>query len=115
MLSEPKSKQKNANHVFQISVLNNQLASYFATLSYQLKPEEQLSDDEVRSIRSVYFVLYETAEHINENKNSEAPLDEIKFVRNNHTQATIQPDLFLAMQQTAGNLKKEIFQLNFKE
>lgn len=115
MLSEPKSKQKNANHVFQISVLNNQLASYFATLSYQLKPEEQLSDDEVRSIRSVYFVLYETAEHINENKNSEAPLDEIKFVRNNHTQAIIQPDLFLAMQQTAGNLKKEIFQLNFKE
>ncbi len=115
MLSEPKSKQKNANHVFQISVLNNQLASYFATLSYQLKPNEQLTDEDARAIRSVYFILHETAERISENPNTEITFDEIKFVRNQNNEATIQPDLFLAMQQTANNLKKEIFQLNFKE
>jgi uncharacterized membrane protein (TIGR01666 family) len=115
MLSEPKSKQKNANHVFQISILNNQLASYFATLSYQLKPGEKLSDEEIRAIRSVYFVLNETAGRIGENENKETTFDEIKFVRDNNSHTTIQPDLFLAMQQTAGNLKKEIFQLNFKE
>jgi uncharacterized membrane protein (TIGR01666 family) len=115
MLSEPKSKQKNANHVFQFSVLNNQLSSYFATLSYQLKPGEQLSDDDIRAIRSVYFILHEGLEKITNQQSSDAILSEIKFARGNHQYAATQPDLFIAMQQTATHIKKEIYHINFAE
>ncbi len=115
MLAEPKSKQKNANHVFQFSVLNNQLSSYFATLSYQLKPGEQLLDDDIRAIRSVYFILYESLEKIYNQEFSDLVLGEIKFVYGNNKYAATQPDLFIAMQQTATNLKKEITKINFIE
>lgn len=115
MLSEPKSKQKNSNHVFQFSVLNNQMSSYFATLSYQLKAGEQLSDEDIRAIRSVYFVLHESSEKISTQQTPDSILGEIKFTRSNNQYAAIQPELFIAMQQTATNIKKEINQINFSE
>jgi uncharacterized membrane protein YccC len=115
MLSEPKSKQKNSKHVFQFSVLNNQMSSYFATLSYQLKSGEQLSDEDLRAIRSVYFILHESFEKITTQETSDTILREIKFTRSNNQIAAIQPELFIAMQQTATNIKKEIYQINFTE
>lgn len=38
MLSEPKSKQKNAKPLYQFVVLNHMLTSHIATLSYYVKP-----------------------------------------------------------------------------
>jgi hypothetical protein len=38
MLSEPKSKQKNATRLHQFVVLNDMLTSHIATLSYYVKP-----------------------------------------------------------------------------
>ena len=115
MLSEPKSKQKNSNHVFQFTVLNNQMSSYLATLSYQLKLGEQLSDDDIRAIRSVYFILHESLEKIITQQTTDLIFGEIKFTPNKNQYAAIQPELFIAMQQTATNIKKEINQINFTE
>ena len=115
MLSEPKSKQKNSNHVFQFTVLNNQMSSYLATLSYQLKLGEQLSDDDIRAVRSVYFILHESLEKIITQQTTDLIFGEIKFTPNKNQYAAIQPELFIAMQQTATNIKKEINQINFTE
>lgn len=110
MLAEPKSKQKNATNVFQFTVLNNQLTSYLATLSYQLNTNQYLNEDEVRAMRSIYFVLSESVEKITSNQN----LPEITFAKNNYP-AQLQTDLFMAMQQTATNIKKEVANITFTE
>lgn len=64
MLSEPKSKQSQADVLYRLVVLNNQLTSYLATLSYQLDTNENLSAEQLKQLRSVWFVLKESYEKI---------------------------------------------------
>jgi hypothetical protein len=63
----------------------------------------------------VYFVLHESSEKISTQQTLDSILGEIKFTRSNNHYAAIQPELFIAMQQTATNIKKEINQINFSE
>ncbi|MES2560504.1 MAG: FUSC family membrane protein [Bacteroidota bacterium] len=64
MLSEPKSKQSQADILYRLVVLNNQLTSYLSTLSYQLEANENISTEQLKQLRSVWFVLKETYEKI---------------------------------------------------
>lgn len=64
MLSEPKSKQTQAATLYRLVVLNNQLTSYLATLSYQLESNSSLSAEELKQLRSIWFVLKETYEKV---------------------------------------------------
>jgi len=91
------------------------MSSYLATLSYQFKLGEQLSDEDIRAIRSVYFILHESLEKIITQQTPDLIFGEIKFTRNNNQYAAIQPELFIAMQQTATNIKKEINQIKYTE
>ena len=64
MLSEPKSKQSQADILYRLVVVNNQLTSYLATLSYQLDANENLSAEQLKQLRSIWFVLKETYEKV---------------------------------------------------
>lgn len=64
MLSEPKSKQLYAKEIYAFMVLNNQLSSYLATLSHQLKPGEALEEEQRKGLRSVYFTLVEAGNRL---------------------------------------------------
>ncbi|MES2780849.1 MAG: FUSC family membrane protein [Bacteroidota bacterium] len=64
MLSEPKSKQTQADVLYRLVVLTTQLNSYLATLSYQLEANENLSAEQLKQLRSVWFVLKETYEKV---------------------------------------------------
>lgn len=107
MLSEPKSKQSQADVLYRLVVLNNQLTSYLATLSYQLDTSENLSAEQLKQLRSVWFVLKETYEKISGteltttfNRNptaSENDLVNTEFLREVH--------------QTAVNIKKTALEL----
>lgn len=109
MLSEPKSKQLYADQVFRFTVLNNQLTSYLATLSYQLKSGDQLSADDMKWARSVYSLLHKTCELLNEQTSTAAALH---FAKSTQT-SKLQADLFMAMHQTAGDIKKEVMSFKF--
>lgn len=109
MLTEPKSKQLYADQVFRFTVLNNQLTSYLATLSYQLKNGEQLSGEDIKWARSVYALLHQTSEKLNQ---TNIVVGELHFAQSPQT-SKLQADLFMAMHQTASDIKKEVTNLNF--
>lgn len=68
MLSEPKSKQKQADALYQFVVLNNQLSSYLATLSYQTMEQENLSPEQLKQLRATWFVMKESYEKVSGKK-----------------------------------------------
>jgi hypothetical protein len=45
-------------------VLNNQLSSYLATLSSQMMEQENLSIEQVKQLRSTWFVMKESYEKV---------------------------------------------------
>jgi hypothetical protein len=111
MLSEPKSKQTQADLLYRLVVLNNQLNSYLATLSYQLEANENLSDDQLKQLRSIWFVLKETYEKIT--------CKELLFQLSRNTSLTendlVQNDFLREIHQTSVNIRKtalELIQLN---
>ncbi|HCP93421.1 MAG TPA: FUSC family protein [Bacteroidetes bacterium] len=111
MLSEPKSKQTQADLLYRLVVLNNQLNSYLATLSYQLEANENLSDDQLKQLRSIWFVLKETYEKIT--------CKELLFKLSRNTSLTendlVQNDFLREIHQTSVNIRKtalELIQLN---
>ena len=111
MLSEPKSKQTQADLLYRLVVLNNQLTSYLATLSFQLEANENLSDDQLKQLRSIWFVLKETYEKIT--------CKELLFLLSRNTSPTendlVQNDFLREIHQTSVNIRKtalELIQLN---
>lgn len=111
MLSEPKSKQTQADLLYRLVVLNNQLTSYLATLSFQLEANENLSDDQLKQLRSIWFVLKETYEKIT--------CKELLFQLSRYTSPTendlVQNDFLREIHQTSVNIRKtalELIQLN---
>ncbi len=103
MLSEPKSKQGNGTWVLQFSILNNQLSSYFATLSYQLKAGESLTEEQKRAVRSIYNSLVEALD-----KNESAQLKHDITFANGHPNNTINMEFLVMVHQTATDLKKHL-------
>lgn len=108
MLTEPKSKQIQGMVVYRFVVLTNQLSSYLATLSNQIKPNQSLTADEQRKIRSVYYKLMETIKLfplIND------AINEIHF--SDYGKEKQIPDDFLQLvHQTVNDLHKEAITLN---
>jgi uncharacterized membrane protein (TIGR01666 family) len=100
MLSEPKSKQKFTTEINSFMVLNNQLSSYLATLSYLLNPNEELSDDYKKRFRSVYFVLNETLQKLRLDSQAD-----IQFANGEPTQA-ITNELVDEIYKTVTDIKK---------
>lgn len=105
MLSEPKSKQSNGAWVMQFSILNNQLSSYFATLSYQLKPGESLTAEQKRAVRSIYNSLLDGLE-----KNESIPLKQDITFANGDQNNTLSTEFLVMVHQTATDLKKHLQQ-----
>lgn len=68
MLSEPKSKQKQADALYRFVVLNHQLSSYMATLSATLQTNNQLSNEQLKQLRSAWYILKEASEKIDSEK-----------------------------------------------
>ncbi len=106
MLSEPKSKQTQADLLYQFVVLNNQLSSYLATLSYQLEANEQLSADQLKQLRSIWSVLKETYEKVSGK--------ELNMVFNNilsgKENELLHNDFLREVHQTANNIRKTAYE-----
>lgn len=103
MLSEPKSKQQHSEWLYELTIINNQLISYFATLSYQHKGDDELSDEQKRWLRSVYHTLYDALIKLNESGERQ----ELHFTKG--TQPSLIGVEFLQMiHQTTTDLLKRI-------
>jgi uncharacterized membrane protein (TIGR01666 family) len=101
MLSEPKHKQQHADELYRFVVLNHQLSSYFATLSSQLKNEEQLSDQQFRTARSGWYSLKESYE-----KNG-GDLLSSEIIKTQGTPAqNVSDELLQLMLQTTNDIRK---------
>jgi uncharacterized membrane protein (TIGR01666 family) len=100
MLSEPKSKQLYVKEIYAFMVLNNQLTSYFATLSHLVKPGEALNDEQKKWIRSVYTTLTGTG-----NKTETPGKSELNFAQGAYV-APISNELFAEIHQTASDIRK---------
>jgi uncharacterized membrane protein (TIGR01666 family) len=108
MLSEPKSKQGQANLLYRLVVLNNQLTSYLATLSYQLDANEQLSAEQLKQLRSIWFVLRETYEKVSGETISESSFSANISQRENELLAN---DFLREIHQTAVSIRKTALEL----
>lgn len=103
MLSEPKSKQQHTDWLYELTIINNQLISYFATLSYQHKNDDELNDEQKRWIRSVYQLLFDALQKLNETKEK----TEIQFTKGTQT-SNIGTDFLVIIHQTATDFLKNI-------
>jgi uncharacterized membrane protein (TIGR01666 family) len=105
MLSEPKSKQKQADTLYQFGVLNNQLSSYLATLSYQMAEQETLSPEQVKHLRATWFVMKETYEKV-----SGKPLSvELSIHTPEAENELLSREFLLDLHQTALDIRKIAF------
>jgi uncharacterized membrane protein (TIGR01666 family) len=79
MLSEPKSKQKNAKLLHEFVVLNHMLTSHIATLSYYVKPlsEKYASPDFMPLISNTVAKLEDAEKIINDTPAQDAVTDTI--------------------------------------
>lgn len=102
MLSEPKSKQTQADLLYQFVVLNNQLSSYLATLSSQLEANEQLSAEQLKQLRSIWSVLKETYEKVS-GRELDVVFNSSFSVQENEW---LQQDFLREVHQTAVNIRK---------
>jgi uncharacterized membrane protein (TIGR01666 family) len=110
MLSEPKSKQKQADTVYRFGVLNHQLSSYLATLSYQMTEQETLSSGQFKELRSTWFVLKDCYEKI-----AGKPLSQEIFVQKTGIENEwISPDFLADFHQTALDMRKIVSEFNFE-
>jgi uncharacterized membrane protein (TIGR01666 family) len=102
MLSEPKSKQKKADLLYRFSVLNYQLSSYMATLSYQLESNEHLSIEQLKQLRSIWYVIKESHEKITGINSTNELTIQIPLKENN----LISNEFLTELHQTATDIKK---------
>ncbi len=110
MLSEPKSKQTQADLLYRFVVLNHQFSSYLATLSYQLQTQEQLSEEQVKQLRAIWFTLHETYEKLSGQNNA----DEFTTTLTNIEHPWISNELLVEIHQTAHDIRKIALEFKFK-
>jgi uncharacterized membrane protein (TIGR01666 family) len=110
MLSEPKSKQTQADLLYRFVVLNHQFSSYLATLSYQLQLHEQLSDEQVKQLRAIWFTLKEAYEKVS----GEPLADGFTSSLPDAQHPWISNELLLEIHQTAHDMKKIALEFKFK-
>jgi uncharacterized membrane protein (TIGR01666 family) len=109
MLSEPKSKQAQADSLYRFVVLNHQFASYLATLSYQLLEKEHLSNDQIKQLRSVWFVLKESYEKVSGNILEE----ELTFLKTEQENDLVTKEFIADLHQTAVDIRKSALEFTF--
>jgi uncharacterized membrane protein (TIGR01666 family) len=110
MLSEPKSKQQQADTLYRFGVLNHQLSSYLATLSQQMSEQQTLSAEQLKSLRSTWFVLRESYEKVSGTTLSEELTVNKPAVENEW----ITPDFLTGFHQTAMDIRKVVFDFQLK-
>jgi YccS/YhfK family integral membrane protein len=101
MLSEPKHKQQQADHLYRFVMLNHQLSSYLATLSLQLEQKEQLGPEQVRLLRSTWHVLRETYEKV-----SGQALASVPDIKEGEPNELITREFLTELNQNATDIKK---------
>lgn len=111
MLSEPKSKQTQADTLYRFGVLNHQLSSYLSTLSVQLEGTEQLSADQLKHLRATWFILKETYEKVS----GTLYPGELRFAQEPESHPWLSVDFLSELQQTASDLRKVAFSFQFPE
>lgn len=103
ILSEPKSKRLHSEKLHELTILNNQLTSYFATLSYQHGTKDELNEEQKRWIRSIYHLLNDAHKKII----PDAEKNEIRF-RKGTLNSQLNIDFLNAIHQTASDFLKNI-------
>jgi len=111
MLSEPKSKQTQANTLYRFVVVNHQLTAYLATLSNQLQLNENLSNEQVKQLRSVYHILKETCERVSEIKD---PTELTRSITTSE-QNELGNDFFTELYQYATDIRKIASEFTFNK
>lgn len=106
MLSEPKSKQKQANTVYRFGVLNHQLWSYLATLSNQMTEQETVSAEQLKQLRAIWYILKESYEKVSGN----AFKHELTISKPPVENEWISPDFLADFHQTAMDMRKVAFE-----
>lgn len=109
MLSEPKSKQQQANTLYRYMMLSHQLSSFLATLSLQLENNEQLSAEQVRLLRSTWHILRETHEKLS----GHALPNELMSKKDGAANEQITRELLTELYQNANDIKKVAAEFEF--
>lgn len=108
MLSEPKSKQQQADILYRFMMLNHQLSSFLATLSLQLENNEQLGADQIRLLRSTWHTLKETYEKV---AGTALPGDMNK--KESIVNEQVSREFLTELYQNANDIKKVAMQFEF--
>lgn len=111
MLSEPKSKQKQADALYQFVVLNNQLSSYLATLSYQMMEQENISPVQLKQLRATWFIMKESYEKVS----GKIIQNELLVHKTPTENELLSPNFLQDLHQTAMDIRKIAFDFTFNE
>jgi uncharacterized membrane protein YccC len=108
MLSEPKSKQQQADTLYRYMMLNNQLTSFLATLSVQLENNEEMSAEQIRLLRSTLHILKESCEKL-----SGQPMTLELNKQEGKANQQINREFLTELYQNANDIKKVAGQFQF--
>lgn len=111
MLSEPKSKQKQADTLYRFVVLNNQLSSYMATLSYQMLEKETLSYEQLKQLKATWFVMRETYEKVSGKLVHKDMKIDLSPLEND----LLSTNFLHELHQTAMDIRKTAFEFNLNQ
>jgi uncharacterized membrane protein (TIGR01666 family) len=108
MLSEPKHKQVQIDQLSRFVMINHQITSYLATLSFHMQNNEQLNAEQIRLLRSTLHILKETYEKV-----SRTTLTTDLNIKEGQANKYISREFLFELNQNANDIKKVALQFEF--